>query len=144
MKKTKQKSTIKNTSNEQLEFQLKRTLADYQNLKKRIDSDKSNFIKFASASILSKLLSVLDDLERAEAHLKDQGLNLALDQFRSVLKTEGVEEINILNQVFDPQRADCVELIKGEKNKIINIIQKGYSLNGKVLRPAKVKVGQGG
>jgi molecular chaperone GrpE len=143
MNKQKTKSTNK-SSVEKLEFQLKRTLADYQNLKKRVDLDKADFIKFASASLIDKLLSVLDDLERAEEHLKDKGLNLALNQFRSILKTEGVESINLLNQLFDPQLAECAELVKGEKNKIINIIQKGYSLNGKALRPAKVKVGQGG
>ena len=139
MKKSKTQS-----STEKLEFQLKRILADYQNLQKRIDLDKADFVKFASASLIDKLLSVLDDLERAEAHLKDQGLSLALDQFRSVLKIEGVEELNLLNKIYDPQLAECSELVKGEKNQIINIIQKGYSLNGKVLRPAKVKVGQGG
>ena len=128
----------------QLENQLKRSLADYQNLKKRIETDKDEFIKFASATVIDKLLSVLDDLERAETHLKDKGLKLALDQFRQVLKSEGVEELTVINTDFDPQTSDCQQLVKGPKNKIINIIQKGYLLNGKVLRPAKVKVGQGG
>ena len=128
----------------QLENQLKRSLADYQNLKKRIETDKDEFIKFASATVIDKLLSVLDDLERAETHLKDKGLKLALDQFRQVLKSEGVEELKVINTDFDPQTSDCQQLVKGPKNKIINIIQKGYLLNGKVLRPAKVKVGQGG
>ncbi len=134
----------KKISRDQLEFQLRRSLADYQNLKKRIDSDKVDFIKFASASLIDKLLSVLDDLERAETHLKDKGLKLTLDQFRQVLKSEGVEELTVINTDFDPQTSDCQQLVKGPKNKIINIIQKGYLLNGKVLRPAKVKVGQGG
>ncbi len=142
---TKSKSaSSKKISRDQLELQLKRSLADYQNLKKRFESDKSDFIKFASASIIDKLLSVLDDLERAEAHLKNKGLNLALNQFRQTLKSEGVKELKVKNTNFDPQTSDCAELVKGEKNKIINIIQKGYLLNGRVLRPAKVKVGQGG
>ena len=143
MSKSKSTST-KKINRDQLETQLKRSLADYQNLKKRIDSDKLEFVKFASASIIDKLLSVLDDLERAETHLKDKGLSLGLDQFRQVLKSEGVEELDVKGTSFDPQTSDCAELIKGPKNKIINIIQKGYSLNGRVLRPAKVKVGQGG
>ena len=116
----------------------------YQNLKKRIELDKVEFVKFASASIIDKLLSSLDDLERAETHLKNKGLSIALDQFKSVLESEGVKELKVKNTDFDPQTSDCAELVKGPKNKIINIIQKGYLLNGKVLRPAKVKVGQGG
>jgi len=124
--------------------QLKRVLADYQNLKKRVEKDKFEYAKFATSSLIDKLLSVLDDFERADQHLKDKGLSLALDQFNSVLQSEGVKEIEVLNQNFDPQTADCVELIKGKKNKIIEIIKKGYYLHDKVLRPAQVKVGQGG
>ncbi len=131
-------------SSDQLETQLKRALADYQNLEKRLKADKTDFIKFANASLIDKLLSVLDDLERAENHLKDKGLKMAIDQFRQILHSEGVEELKVKNTGFDPQTSDCAELVIGPKNKIINIIQKGYSLNGKVLRPAKVKVGQGG
>jgi len=127
-----------------LENKLKRALADYQNLKKRFDKEKIEFIKFSSAGILDKLLPVLDDLERAQSHLKDNGLKMTLSQLKSVLKSEGVEEIKVSNTVFDPNLADCVELVKGKKNQIIAIIKKGYLLNGKVLRPAQVKVGQGG
>ncbi|MEA3355448.1 MAG: nucleotide exchange factor GrpE [Patescibacteria group bacterium] len=130
------KSPIKN--------QLKRALADYQNLKKRIEKDKSDYVKFAISSIIDKLLSVLDDLERADQHLKDKGLKLAINQFKSILDLEGVKEIKVLNQEFDPKTSDCVELIKGPKNKIIEIIKKGYTIHEKVLRPAQVKVGQGG
>ncbi len=137
-------NSAKKVSRAQLETQLKRSLADYQNLKKRIDSDKEDFIKFASASLIDKLLSVLDDLERAEKHLKDKGLGLVLNQFHQVLRSEGVKELKVADTSFDPQTSDCQQLVKGPKNKIINVIQKGYSLNGRVLRPAKVKVGQGG
>lgn len=141
----KQKSNpTKKISNTQLEAQLKRSLADYQNLEKRFKTDKVEFIKFASASLVDKLLSVLDDLERAENHLKDKGLKITVEQFRQVLFTEGVKELKVSGTAFDPQTSDCAELVNGPKNKIINIIQKGYSLNGRVLRPAKVKVGQGG
>ncbi|MFC1627290.1 nucleotide exchange factor GrpE [Patescibacteria group bacterium] len=122
---------------------LKRALADYQNLKKRVESEKHDFIKFATASVLDKFLSVLDDLERAQTHLKDDGLKLTIDQFKSVLKTEGVEELDVLNKPFDPASADCAEIIAGKKNINLQVIQKGYSLHGKILRPAKVKVGKG-
>ncbi len=119
----------------------KRALADYANLEKRIEQEKSAFVKFASAGLIDKLLSVLDDLERAETHLRDKGLTLALDQLRTVLKTEGVEEIKVEGQKFNPEEMDCQEMTKGEKNKVMKVMEKGYKLNQKILRPAKVKVG---
>jgi len=130
--------------NQSLENQLKRALADYQNLKKRFEKEKSDFAQFANAALLDKFLAVLDDLERAQKHLKNDGLSLAIEQFKSVLKTEGVAELDLLNKLFDPQSADCVEITSGPQNHIVGIIQKGYSLHGQVLRPAKVKVGKGG
>jgi len=127
----------------ELENLLKRALADYQNLKKRVDQDKKDFVKFATASVLDKFLSVLDDLERAQSHLKNDGLKLSIDQFQKVLSSEGVEEIKVLNTPFDPNTSDCTELIKGKKNQIIEIVKKGYTLHGKVLQPVQVKVGKG-
>ncbi len=127
----------------QLEDKYVRALADYQNLEKRIQSQQSEFIRFASATLIDKLLPVLDDLERAQSSLKDKGLNLVVDQFKKTLKSEGVEEIKALNQTFDPTTMDAQELVKGPKNRVIKITIKGYTLNGKVLRPAKVHVGQG-
>jgi molecular chaperone GrpE len=112
-----------------------------QDLEKKITEEKQAFVKYANACLLDKLLAVLADLERAEKHLKNKGLSLALDQLRSVLKTEGIEEIKVENQAFDPQTMDCVEMIKGKKNQVIEVVEKGYLLNQKVLRPAKVKVG---
>jgi len=126
---------------EDLTNKWKRALADYANLEKRVGQEKSDFVKYANACLIDKLLAVLDDLERAEAHLKSEGLSLALSQFRSVLKTEGVEEIKVEGENFDPERMDCSEMVKGAKNKVIKVVQKGYFLNQKILRPAKVKVG---
>jgi len=137
------KRPLKPTKSVDLENRLKRALADYQNLKKRLEKEKFEFIKFATASLLDKFLSVLDDLERADTHLRDPGLKMALNQFKSVLQTEGVEEIKVLNTKFDPQTADCTELVKGPKNKIIKVLKKGYFLHHRVLRPAQVKVGKG-
>ena len=127
-----------------LDNKWKRALADYQNLEKRLEREKREFVKFSNAALLDKLLAVLDDLERAELHLKDKGLKIALDQFRSVLRTEGIEEIKALGKKFDPNLMDCVEVVKGKKDRVIGVVRKGYLLNNKVLRPVRVKVGQGG
>ncbi len=124
-----------------LENKWKRALADYANLEKRITAEKQAFVEYANACLLDKLLAILGDLERVEAHLKDKGLSLVLGQFHAVLKTEGIKEIKAENQVFDTETMDCMEIVSGKKNKIMSVVQKGYLLNQKILRPAKVKVG---
>jgi molecular chaperone GrpE len=121
----------------------KRALADYQNLEKRVNKEQKDLIKFTNAALIDKFLSVLDHLEKAEDHLKDKGLIIAVDQFRQVLAAENVSQIKALNKNFDPIKMDCVEVVKGKKDKVIEVIQKGYLINDKVLRPAKVKVGKG-
>lgn len=127
-----------------IENQLKRTLADYQNLKKRVEVDQSEFVKFSNAALLIKLFPLFDDLKRANDHLKNQGLQLTIDQFKFILESEGVKELSLLNTPFDPQKAECVELVSGKKDFIIEIVQTGYALHDRVLRPARVKVGKGG
>ncbi|MFH0942780.1 MAG: nucleotide exchange factor GrpE [Candidatus Beckwithbacteria bacterium] len=131
------------SKNQLLENQLKRTLADYQNLQKRIVSDQVEFVKFANASLISKLLPILDDLKRAAAHLNDQGLHLTLAHFQTVLESEGIKELKLLSTIFDPKTAEVIELVSGKKDHIIEIVQAGYTHHDRVLRPARVKVGKG-
>lgn len=123
--------------------QLKRALADYQNLTKRVESERLEFIKYVLEQFLTKLLPAVDALEAAAGHLKDQGLDLALNQLKTVLNDEGVKEMAVLNQPFDPKLAECLEIVPGKKDLVISVAQKGYLLNEKVLRPARVKVGKG-
>ena len=127
-----------------LENKWRRALADYQNLEKRVRQEKQEFTKFLNAGLIEKLLVVVDDLERAAGHVKDQGLTLIVDKMVSVLESEGLVEIKASGQAFDPVTMDCVDLVVGPDNKVIKVVQKGYTLNGRVLRPARVKVGKGG
>ena len=126
-----------------LELKWKRALADYHNLEKRIDKEKEFFVKFSNAQLLESLLPVLDDLERAEKHLKDQGLSLAINKLKEVLQKEGVEEIKAQGEEFNPELMEATEIVAGLKNRVAETINKGYLLNNKVLRVAKVKVGNG-
>ncbi|PIP52346.1 nucleotide exchange factor GrpE [Candidatus Beckwithbacteria bacterium CG23_combo_of_CG06-09_8_20_14_all_47_9] len=123
--------------------QLKRALADYQNLTKRVEAERLEFVKYVLEQFLAKLLPVVDALEAASTHLKDQGLGLALQQLKTVLAEEGVKKMSLINQPFDPKTAECVEIIPGKKDQVVSVTQKGYLLNDKVLRPARVKVGKG-
>lgn len=134
---------MKNLKKTDLENTLKRALADYQNLKKRSEAEHHLLAKFSASEVLAKLLPVLDDLERAQAHLQDAGLALAVKQFLTVLAGEGVQSMNLLNQPFDPKFAECQEMVPGPKDQVIEVINQGYTLYDRILRPAKVKVGNG-
>jgi molecular chaperone GrpE len=125
-----------------LEDRLKRSLADYSNLEKRIESQRQLFITLATTSVIIKMVEALDDFNLTYSHLHDAGLKIAIDKFTSALRSEGVEEINPLNQDFDPQTMECVETISGQNNKVIIVRKLGYKLNSQVIRPAQVVVGK--
>lgn len=127
----------------ELEEKWQRVLADYDNLRKRVEKEKREFVKFSSASLIDKLLPVLDTLEECVKHLKDEGLKLSLEQFKKVLASEGLKEIKTKGEKFGPEKMDAVEVVKGKKDIVVEVVLKGYNLNNRVLRPAKVKVGQG-
>lgn len=142
-KKTSSKTIRLQNQIQDLENRFKRALADYQNLEKRHASQKDDLVKFANQGLLDKLLPLLDDLERAQAHLHDSGLELIIDQFRQLLISEGVTPIISDRQIFDPQTMDCAEVVPGPKNKVVTTLAKGYYYHDRVLRPARVEVGSG-
>lgn len=118
-----------------------RALADYQNFEKRVGEQKEDFIKSASKRIITKLLPLLNNLEKAEVFVKDPGLKLIKDELEKILKEEGLEELKVLGSIYNPEYAEAVEIIDGEQdNKIVEILRKGYKLNGKVIQVAQVKV----
>lgn len=121
---------------------LARSLADYANLEKRIESQRQLFVTLATTSILSKMVEALDDFYLAQKHLNDPGLKMAIDKFNLVLKTEGLEEINPKDCEFDPHFMECIEAVKGKENIVIEVKKLGYKLNGHVIRPAQVSVGK--
>lgn len=126
----------------QFEVQIKRTLADYQNLEKRTFDEKREWIRSGNKDLILKLLPVLDILMLAAKHIKDQGLDLSIQQFLDVLANEGVKKIETVGKDFDPHTMECVEIIEGEDNKVLDELRVGFTLNEKVLRPAQVKVGK--
>ena len=142
---------VKNTSSKNaemlekissLEERLARSLADYSNLERRIESQRQLFVTLATTSIISKMVDVLDNFNLAQNHLNDPGLKMAIDKFNSVLKTEGLEEINPINLEFDPQSMECIEVVDGPENFVVEVKKLGYQLNGHVIRPAQVSVGK--
>lgn len=127
----------------QLDDKFKRALADYQNQEKRYETQRALFAKFANESLLDKILTVIDDLERAQGHLNDAGLGHVLKTFNQLLSSEGLTVVDSDNADFDPATMDCAEVVAGPKDKVVRTVAKGYRLFDKVLRPAKVEVGSG-
>lgn len=130
--------------NEELENQVKRVLADYQNLEKRVREERINWIKTANKELLLRLLPVLDTLILAGQHVQNQGLQLSIQQFLGVLKNEGVERIETVGKEFDPKLMECVDTVEGEEGKVVEEVRAGYTLNDQVIRPAQVRVGRQG
>ena len=144
----------------ELEAQLKRAVADYQNLEKRVSEGRSELTNFVGAELIKKLLQVLDHLEVALSGLSEdekqsgpalsersesngwvKGVELAIKEFKTVLQSEGLEEIEASGE-FNPALHEAVDTRDGEDNKILEVVRKGYNLNGKVIRPAQVVVGR--
>lgn len=121
---------------------LNRSLADYSNLEKRIESQRQLFVTLATTSIIIKMIEVLDDLYLTYQHLSDSGLKIVIDKFVSTLQSEGVEEILVKDQEFDPSIMECLETAKGKDNYVISVKKIGYKLNGHVIRPSQVVVGK--
>ncbi len=124
-----------------LENQLKRALADYQNLEKRVVSEKSEWIKLANKGLLLRLLPALDNLILAEKHTQDEGVKLSIDQILSAFKEEGIEKIETIGRDFDPNLMEAVHTVEGQSGKVVEELRIGYTLFGQVLRPAQVVVG---
>lgn len=125
---------------------LQRMKADYVNAGKRHEADMKALSQFASQALLSELLPVMDSLDQAMAHAKDDdGLSMVRNQFMKVLSAHGVEIVDPLGAQFDPATMESVEILevadKAQDNEVTKVHQKGYTLNGKSVRPARVAVG---
>lgn len=143
MKNQKLKTKI-DEEKELLKGQLARTLADYDNLVKRVEREREDLQKVVSLSIILKLLAVLDGLENAQKHLADQGLAISIGEFINVLKDEGLTVINPnMGDEFDENEMEAIEVVdgNGDNNTIAEVVLPGWKYSdGSVVRHAKVKV----
>lgn len=125
-----------------LDSALKRALADYANLERRFSQQSSAVVKFATSSLITKLLDIRDNLSMASAHIKDQSITMILGSLDKLLQDEGVTEVKT-DGLYDPSSMECQELGDGEKDKVIKVVRPGYRLQDRVLRTARVIVGAG-
>ena len=128
---------------ENLKIQLTRALADYDNLKKRAELDLSNIGQIAESKAVLRFLPVFDMLISAQGHLKDPGLELVVQEFKSALTDLGVEQIAAeTGQDFDPELHEAIDVREGEEGKIMEVVRNGYIIDDKVLRHTQVVVGR--
>lgn len=131
-----------------------RLYADFENLRKRATKEKAELIYNANANLLKDLLSVLDDFERAQKSMVEsedikalkEGVDLIYNKFFKILQNKGVKLMeNQIEQPFDLETQESITQIPAPteemKGKVVDVIEKGYFLNDKVLRFAKVVVG---
>jgi molecular chaperone GrpE len=131
--------------------QLQRAQAQFANYKKRVEREREEFVSLANAALITKLLPILDDCERAMQTVPDnlrgltwvEGIFLIERRLRMTLEQEGLEEIQAVGKQFDPKLHHAAvreETTEYKEDEIISELQKGYKLNGKVLRPSMVRV----
>ena len=134
---------------EEKEDKYKRLQAEYSNYMRRTQEEKQTIGIFANEKIITELIPVIDSMERAMDACADKeddmykGIELVHKQLIDCLQKFEVEEINALNEDFDPNLHLAVmqESVDGvEPNKVVMVLQKGYKLNTKVIRPTMVKV----
>ena len=128
-----------------------RAQADFINYKRRTEQERSDAVRFGNAALIQGLLPVLDDLERALDSVPEgladdgwvDGISLIYRKFTAVLEEQGVSEIEALGEPFDPHFHEAMLFGEGEEGMVVEVIQKGYRLHDRVLRPTRVKVGKG-
>ena len=127
----------------------KRAMADMQNIKRQAENERREVIMMANAGLAKQLLAPLDNLHRALEHIPKgveewaQGLNMCISQIDTVLKDTGLEEIATKGEVFNPDFHEALVQGPGPENTIIEVLEKGYKIGDRVIRHAKVKVGNG-
>ncbi|MBW3015488.1 nucleotide exchange factor GrpE [Candidatus Woesearchaeota archaeon] len=125
---------------------LQRLQADFENYKKRVEKEKQENINSASRNIITKLLPILDNFElalKADKNSDDfvKGIELIYSELFEILENEGLKRIEATNKEFDPYLHEALLVEESDKeNIVLEELQKGYMLNGKVIRHTKVKV----
>lgn len=131
-----------------------RLYSEFENFRRRSAKEKIELISNASDQMISDLLPVLDDFERAiannekvdDADAIKEGINLVYQKFAAILKAKGLKEIDALNQPFDVDFHEAITKIPAPseelKNSVVDVVEKGYTINEKIIRYSKVVIGE--
>ncbi len=131
-----------------------RLMAEFDNFRRRTAKERLELIQTAGKDVITSLLDVLDDCDRAEKQMQDtddiklvkEGVSLVFAKMRSTLQAKGVKEMKSVNEEFDVEKHEAITEIPAPneelKGKVVDEVQKGYYLNDKLIRFAKVVVGK--
>jgi molecular chaperone GrpE len=127
-----------------------RSVADFQNYRRRVEAERNDIYQNAIGSVIKRYLPILDDLERALASRPADltwvdGIELIYRKLKSILEAEGLKRIEAEGQMFDPNFHEAIlqESCEGfESGQVIAVVQNGYTLGDRVIRPAQVRVAQ--
>ena len=133
--------------------QILRLKADFENSKKRLEREKQDSIRYANEKLLAEVLPIMDDLDRAMASLKEghdpemvaKGLKLAQEAMHMVLERHGVTAVKGIGEDFDPNLHEAVGVVETTEEKegtVVDEVQRGYLLNGRLIRPSRVRIAQ--
>ena len=139
-----------NNKNQELEASLKRTLADFDNYRKRTEAQRAEMVGFLKAEFLTKITPVLDNFRRAFEHLdmadpKIAGIKQIEKQLEDILAQEGLKKIDCSAE-FNPNLHEAISYEENAETPADHIIaecESGWEINGKVIKPAKVRVSKG-
>jgi molecular chaperone GrpE len=134
---------------------LLRLQAETENIKKRLAKEKQDFVKFANTELISEFVNILDDFELAidsaeknhDAKLLLEGVKMITKHLKDVLKNQGLSIIDQTGVVFDHEKHEAVGSVESEEyeeDTVVEILRKGYMINGRVARPAIVRVSKKG
>lgn len=131
----------------------RRAVADMENMKRRMEEDRSRMALFANIDLIRQILPILDNFKRAQAHTPENlpdtakewltGVTQTFSQLQQTLQQTGIQEINAIGQQLDPNFHEAVLQDQGPQDQILEVLEPGYMLGDHVIRPAKVKVGMG-
>ncbi len=139
---------------EELKNQQLYKVAEFDNFRKRVMQEKADLIKNGGAKVITTLLPIIDDLERAQQNMDNyedveavkEGLNLIIDKFFKLLAQEGLKKMEVVGQPFDSDLHEAIAMVPGQpdeqKGKVMDCLTAGYTLNDKVIRYAKVAVAE--
>jgi molecular chaperone GrpE len=139
---------------EEIFNRLQRLQADFENFRKRTSKEKTEILNFANADLVTALLPVLDNFQRAlfsqeksqQNQVNDkffEGIQMIYRQFKDILEKEGLKEIDCLDKPFDPNFHEAIMQVEDTdkpENTVVEVLQTGYTFKDKVIRPAMVKV----
>lgn len=128
-----------------------RAVADYQNLRRRSEEERREYARYTLTAVILNYLPLLDDLDRAidsvdadiAEHRWVEGVRMVERKFRGVLEASGVQPIAADGEPFDPAQHEAISYAPGPEGRVVAVVRAGYTVDGRVIRPAGVIVGNG-